>query len=118
MCDWCHLPVRESVERQRIKVTGREVHLIAEFLEIDVPEHAWPGIIKAVSFTEMKRQGELYAPGGGQFFKGGAQTFLHKGTNGRWRDVLSDEELALYDAACGRALTSDCREWLENGGAI
>jgi len=97
--------------------TEREVRRIAAFLEIDVPESSWAGIVKAVSFSEMKRQGELYAPGGGQFWKGGAKTFLHKGTNGRWRDVFSDEEIGLYDAACDRALTPDCREWLENGGA-
>ncbi len=94
------------------------VRRLAAFLEIDVPDQAWDGIIKAISFKEMKRQGELYAPGGGQFWKGGAETFMHKGTNNRWRDVLSDEELALYDTACGRALTPDCRAWLENGGAI
>jgi aryl sulfotransferase len=82
-----------------------------------VPARAWPAVVKAVSFHEMKRQGERYAPGGGQFWKGGAQTFLHKGTNGRWRDVLSAEELKLYDAACERALTPECRAWLENGGA-
>ena len=66
----------------------------------------------------MKSQGELYAPGGGQFWKGRAQTFLHKGTNGRWREVLTDEELVLYDQACSRVLTAECRDWLENGGKI
>ena len=43
---------------------------------------------------------------------------MHKGTNGRWRDVLSEHELALYDAACGRTLTPDCRKWLEQGGPV
>ncbi|GJL70918.1 MAG: sulfotransferase [Nitrosomonas sp.] len=98
--------------------TEREVRRMAAFLEIDVPEHAWADIVKAVSFTEMKRQGELYAPGGGQFWKGGAQTFMHKGTNNRWRDVLSEEELAFYDAASERILSAECRQWLENGGKI
>jgi aryl sulfotransferase len=96
----------------------REIRRIAAFLEIDVPTGAWADIVKAVSFNEMKRQGDLYAPGGGRFWKGGAKTFLHKGTNGRWRDVLSDEEMTLYDAACERALTPECRAWMENGGAI
>ena len=95
-----------------------EMRRIAGFLDIEVPEDAWPRIVKAVSLKEMKKQGERYAPGGGQFWKGGAQTFLNKGTNGRWRDVLSDEELALYDTACQRALTPECREWMENGGSI
>ncbi len=98
--------------------TEGEMRRMAEFLEIDVPEDRWPHIVEAVSFDEMKSKGELYAPGGGQFWKGGAQTFLHKGTNGRWRDVLGDDELALYDAACERTLTPECRDWLENGGRV
>jgi aryl sulfotransferase len=114
-----HLPnIQLFHYRDMLEDTEREIRRMAEYLEIDVPEHAWPGIIKAVSFNEMKRQGELYAPGGGQFWKGGAQTFLHKGTNNRWRDVLSDEELALYDTACERVLTPECRQWLENGGTV
>ena len=104
--------------RDMLDDTEREARRIAAFLEIDVPERCWPGIVKAVSFTEMKSRGDRYAPGGGKFWKGGAQTFFHKGTNARWRDVLSDEELTLYDAACERAVTPECRDWLENGGAI
>jgi aryl sulfotransferase len=96
----------------------REIRRIAAFLDIDVLENAWPGILLAVSFQEMKRQGGRYAPGGGSFWKGGAQTFLHQGTNGRWRGVFSDEELALYDAACERALSPACRKWLEQGGIV
>ena len=50
-----------------------------------------------------------------RIFKDGAKSFFYKGTNGRWRDVLSEEELALYDQAAKRVLTPDCRQWLENG---
>jgi len=95
--------------------TEREARRIARFLEIDVAERLWPQIVERVSFAAMRKQGELYAPGGGQFWKGGANTFLHKGTNGRWRDVLNSAELAQYDAACERALTPECRAWLEQG---
>lgn len=117
--DFRHLPnIQLFHYSDMLNDTEGEIRRMAAFLEIDVPGNAWDGIIKAVSFTEMKRQGELYAPAGGQFWKGGAKTFLHKGTNNRWRDVLTDEELALYDAACARTLTAECREWLENGGRI
>jgi aryl sulfotransferase len=101
-----------------LRDTEREARRIAEFLEIDVPGPAWPGIVNAVSFAEMKRRGESYAPGGGVHWKGGAETFMHRGTNGRWRDILGEEELALYDAACTRSLSPDCRKWLEEGGAV
>jgi aryl sulfotransferase len=117
--DFRHLPnIQLFHYSDMLENTEREVRRMAAFLEIDVSESSWAGIIKAVSFTEMKRQGELYAPGGGHFWKGGANTFLHKGTNGRWRDILSKEEMALYDAACKRVLSHECREWLENGGMI
>lgn len=95
-----------------------EMRRMAAFLEIDVPEDAWPGIVEAVSFDEMKKKGEQYAPGGGEFWKGGAQTFMNRGTNGRWRDVLTEDELARYDEASGRALSPDCRKWMEQGGHV
>jgi aryl sulfotransferase len=114
-----HLPnIRLFHYNDMLENTEREVRRMAAFLEIDVSENTWADIIQAVSFAEMKRQGDLYAPGGGHFWKGGAQTFLHKGTNGRWREVLSDKEITLYEAACDRALTFDCRVWLESGGTI
>jgi aryl sulfotransferase len=52
-----------------------------------------------------------------QSFKGGGQTFIFKGTNGRWKDVLSAEELSLYEDAKRRTLPPDCAAWLESGGA-
>jgi aryl sulfotransferase len=114
-----HLPNIEFFHYNDMLVdTEREARRMAAFLEIEVPEKAWAGIVKAVSFAEMKQQGELYAPGGGQFWKGGAQAFLHKGTNGRWCEVLTDKELVLYDEACSRVLTAECRDWLENGGKV
>jgi len=114
-----HLPNIEFFHYNDMLVDiEHEARRMAAFLEIEVPEKAWAGIVKAVSFNEMKNQGELYAPGGGQFWKGGAQAFLHKGTNGRWREVLTDEELVLYDGACSRVLTAECRDWLENGGKV
>jgi aryl sulfotransferase len=92
-----------------------EIRRVARFLEIDVPDAAWPAIVRNCSFAEMKAKGVRFAPLGGVPFKGGAQTFFHKGTNGRWRDILSAEELALYDAAAKWELTPECRRWLENG---
>jgi len=93
-----------------------EVRRIARFLEIEVPDEAWPVIGRNWSFAEMKAKGEWFAPNGGVPFKGGAQSFFHKGTNGRWRDILSADELRLYEAAASRELTPECRRWLERSG--
>jgi len=51
-------------------------------------------------------------------FRGGAGTFFHKGVNGRWRDVLDEADLALYESAKARVLTPDCASWLEHGGPV
>lgn len=92
-----------------------EIQRVARFLEIDISEDAMPAIVRNCTFAAMKANGEKYAPRGGEPFKGGAQTFFNKGINGRWREILNSEELALYDAAAVRELTPDCRRWLENG---
>jgi len=50
-------------------------------------------------------------------FKGGAQTFINKGTNGRWRELLNEADLALYEATMARTLSPDCARRLEQGSA-
>jgi aryl sulfotransferase len=48
-------------------------------------------------------------------FKGGTQSFINKGTNGRWRDVLSQAEIDKCDQIAARELTPDCAAWLHDG---
>jgi aryl sulfotransferase len=50
-----------------------------------------------------------------RLFIGGADTFLFKGTNGRWRDVLTAEELAAYDRAVDERLSPEAAAWLARG---
>ncbi len=113
--DYRHLPVHYA---DLLGDFEGEARRVAEFLEIDVPETAWPRIIRNCTLAEMRataaRQ-EAAKPALSAVLKGGAETFFYKGTNGRWREVLSREELALYDQAAKRVLTPDCRQWLENG---
>jgi len=48
-------------------------------------------------------------------FQGGAHAFFNKGTNGRWKDVLTSEEIARADEIAARRLTPDCAHWLRTG---
>ena len=57
------------------------------------------------------------APQGGSSWKGGADTFMNKGTNGRWRDRLSAADVAAYEARALAELGPDCARWLEAGGS-
>lgn len=92
-----------------------EIRRIATFLAIDCPPDILAGVTDLVSFVSMKRDAEALDPGAAFPFKGGAKTFFNKGTNGRWRAVLTDADVKMYDAAAQRELSADCRSWLENG---
>lgn len=92
-----------------------EVRRIADFLGIPLTDDMLPSILDAVSIEAMRdREGRL-DEGMRNSWKEGAKTFFCKGTNGRWKDVLSAEELALYDEKVAQVLTPDCRAWLEQG---
>jgi len=87
-----------------------EMRRIAAFLGVAVDAHYWPDQVARCTFEAMKRR----APEIGHFernFVGGGESFLHKGTNGRWRDVLAEDELARYDAAVAKFLRGISR-WI------
>lgn len=116
--DYKHMPNIEFFHyNDFLNDTEVEIKRLAAYLEIEVDDKYWPQIIDAISLDSMRARGPEYAPDGGAFWKGGADTFLNKGTNGRWKDVLSEEELAQYDELSEKALTPDCRRWLEVGRA-
>jgi aryl sulfotransferase len=48
-------------------------------------------------------------------FKDGIKGFIFKGTNGRWRDILSAEELVEYDAKLQSEMSQDAAAWSVNG---
>ena len=68
------------------------------YLDIEIDAAAFPEIVRHCSFDYMKAHADKVAPLGGVLWQGGAQTFVNKGTNGRWRDTLSAEEVAAYEA--------------------
>ena len=94
-----------------------EMRGIAAWLGIEVPEARWPHVVDACRFETVKRDPEKVVGDMTFSFQGGAQTFIHKGTNGRWRDVLTAADLALYEEAVKRTLAPDCARWLERGKA-
>ena len=66
----------------------------------------------------MKAHAENVAPLGGAIFEGGAQTFINKGVNGRWRDVLTPADIAAYEARAQAELGSQAAAWLAEGVAV
>jgi aryl sulfotransferase len=114
-----HLPNLHFVHYADLKADReREMRRLAAFLGITVPEADWPALVERVGFEEMKRAAAATARGPFELiFQGGTNRFFFRGTNGRWKDVMTPAELAEYDAVVARALTPDCAAWLERGRA-
>src|SRR4051794_17974262 len=94
--------------------TEAEMRRIAAFLHIDVAEHMWTALVSVVGLDAMRDEALAGGDPASMFFEGGAARFFYKGTNGRWRDALSDHDLALYDRAAN-GLDPALRAWLEQG---
>lgn len=92
-----------------------EIRKIAAFLDVPIDESKWDAIVEHCSFPYMKANATKSVPLGGAFWDGGAQTFVHKGENGRWRDTLTPDDVARYEARALQELGADCARWLATG---
>ncbi|MBN1580296.1 MAG: sulfotransferase domain-containing protein [Anaerolineae bacterium] len=92
-----------------------QMRRVARYLDIEIDETIWPALVDKATFNTMKANAENVVPDGGSFLTGGARRFLNKGTNGRWKGVLTQEELALYEEKTKKELGPDSRKWIELG---
>ena len=92
-----------------------EMRRIAGFLDIEVDEASWPALVEHCTFDYMKEHASVVVAKLADFFEGGGKTFIHKGTNGRWRDTLTPEDIEKYERLASENLTPDCAHWLATG---
>jgi len=111
-----HLPNVHCLHFQHLKddLPG-EVKKIAKFLDIPVDAKKWGQIVDHCGFDYMKKNAALNTPLGGVFFDQGPQVFINRGTNNRWREVLTPEDVAAYDARAIEELGPACAHWLATG---
>lgn len=94
------------------------VRRVAAFLDVPVTPADVATVVERCSFGYMRAHAADVTPVDGRIFAGGAQTFIHKGTNGRWRGVLSDDDAAAYEARAVAELGDECARWLKEGGRV
>ena len=63
----------------------------------------------------MKKNANALSDVFDELFEGGLKNFVYKGTNGRWRNTLTPEELQKYDDVASQHLTPDCAHWHATG---
>lgn len=95
--------------------TPAQIRKIAAFLDIDIDESKWATIIKHCSFDYMNEHGAKCVPFAGALWKDGIKTFMHKGVNGRWRDVLTSQDIEQYERIAKERLGTECANWLSTG---
>lgn len=91
---------------------------IASFLEVELDTGTFERVVRHSSFEWMKANADKAAPLGGSIFRGGAETFINKGSNGRWQEVLTKDDRTAYEARALAELGPECAAWLATGGAI
>ena len=89
-----------------------QMRRIAAFLDVPVDEALFPAMVEHCTFEYMKANATPSVPLGGAFWDAGAEVFIHRGTNGRWRDLLSPEDCAAYEARAVVELGAECAAWL------
>lgn len=92
-----------------------EMRRIAAFLDIEIADDLWPRLVEAAGFDAMKRSADALLPAAGNIWKGGAGTFLHKGTNGRWREIYRSDDLTRYDQRIAAEFSPALAAWCEHG---
>ena len=91
------------------------IRRIARHLDITLDDKAFAAAVDHSSFDYMKRNAAQMAPLGGAMWHGGGDTFIYKGTNGRWRDVLTNADNDAYEAKALAELGPECAHWLALG---
>ena len=84
---------------------------IARRLGISVPDEAWPELVSAARFEQMRARAEALAPDAGHVMKDRTR-FFRRGSSGAGREVLSAAELAHYEARTKAMVPDDLWTWL------
>jgi hypothetical protein len=89
-----------------------QMRQLAARLGIDVPEHRWPGLVRAASFESMRSRAETIVPGGGRAHWIDPAAFFHRGTSGQWRGLLDHTDIARYAARVRTLASRDLIDWV------
>ena len=94
------------------------IESIAKALGIDVTVQLLQQIADAVSFEAMKSKADQFAPEAGTGMWKQENRFFATGKNEQWKDKLTVQDLAKFDARINDLLTPEQAEWIVNGGSV
>lgn len=90
-----------------------QIKRLASYLGVTITSAEIEDISRRTSFNSMKSLSDSFLDNQGRSFIGGSKTFFHRGTNGRWKSVLTANEQQKYEQKASSILSVECRSWLE-----
>jgi aryl sulfotransferase len=92
-----------------------EMRRMAAFLDIEIAGKVWPGLVAAAKFEFMREHGATLMPRAAQSWDKGHERFINQGTNERWREALTADDIAHYHERARRELSPSCADWVARG---
>lgn len=90
-----------------------EMRRLASTLGIAVADHKWPELVGAATFEHMRGNARDLAPDPSSVLKD-RSAFFRRGRSGAAREILTEEELALYADRTARLAPADLLTWLHH----
>ena len=75
-------------------------------------------MVRAATFSNMKKNADRYAPNSGKGFWKKDSDFFSNGSSNKWLNLLSAQEIASYDRRMDELLDAEDRHWLEYGSEV
>ena len=79
------------------------------------PSEVMTRLVEAATFGNMKANANRFGLATGKDFWKNDSSFFDSATSNKWEGILTDEDLAAYDAAISKYLSPEQRHWLEWG---
>lgn len=91
------------------------INKISEFLGYDHNEEIMNEVYKKSTFEWMKSNSKKCAP---LLFKNNSSNFINKGTNKRWKNSLTQDDILKYKNLIKSFFNENEINWIENGGIL
>jgi aryl sulfotransferase len=92
-----------------------QMRRIAERLGIEIDENAWPELVEAATFQQMRNRADELAPDEQLGYIRDSKRFFRSGKSGQWEQFLTAEDRAHYDRRMAELAEPDLLEWLHHG---
>jgi hypothetical protein len=89
-----------------------EMRRLAARLDITVPESAWPSLVRAATFEDMRKHAPRLVPNFRKAIWRDNDRFFNRGVSGQWVDVLDDADLQEYEARVTGLAAPALLEWV------